>query len=115
MITIRLKNILASILALTPLASAYASGPGLQMLNMWDLFVEQIFGSFWPAVAFLAFIMFIILMLGGISFYTVIIFESYFIMAMGLGYGYPIFAFPVLVGSIIYLIWQVFKLIFENR
>lgn len=107
--------LLASLSMMLPTVSAYASGPGVGMMNLWDLFVEQIFGAFWPAVAFLAIIFFIILMLGGISFYTVIIFEAYFIMAMALGYGYPLLVFPVLAGSIIYAIWQVFKLIFENR
>jgi len=111
----KIKLVLVSLLALLPIASAYASGPLVGMLNLWDLFVEQIFGSFWPAVLFIAIIFFIILILGGISFYTVIIFELYFIMAMAIGYGYPILVFPVLLFSIIYAIWQVFKLIFENR
>jgi len=107
--------LLASLLLILPTVSAYASGPGVGLMNLWDLFVEQIFGSFWAAVIFIAVIFFIILMLGGISFYTVIIFEAYFIMAMGIGYGYPIFVFPILVVSVLYLTWQVFKLVFENR
>jgi hypothetical protein len=117
MITTRIKTIFASILAfaILPLVNAYASGPGVGMMNFWDILVENLFGSFWPAVLFLAIIFFIILMLGGISFYTVIIFEAYFFLAMAIGYGYSIFVFPVLVFSFIYLIWQVFKLIFENR
>jgi len=115
MISTRIKLALASVLALLPTVSAYASGPGVGMMNLWDLFVEQIFGSFWPAVLFLAIIFFIILMLGGISFYTVIIFEAYFILAMAIGYGYPIVVFPLLAGSVIYATWQIFKLFFENR
>jgi len=111
----KIKLVLVSLLALLPIVNAYPSGPLVEMLNLWDLFVEQIFGSFWPAVLFIAIIFFIILILGGISFYTVIIFELYFIMAMAIGYGYPILVFPVLLFSIIYAIWQVFKLIFENR
>lgn len=115
MINQRIKTALISLLALLPTASAYASGPGVGAMNLWDIFVEQIFGSFWPAVLFIALIFFIILMLGGISFYTVIIVEIYFLMAMAIGYGYPILVFPVLAGSIIYVTWQVFKLFFENR
>ena len=117
MINKKIKSAIATLLALAmiPLTSAYASGPLVGMMNLWDLFVEQIFGSFWPAVIFIALIFFIILILGGISFYTVIIFEIYFLLAMAIGYGYPIFVFPLLVGSIIYAIWQVFKLFFENR
>jgi len=102
-------------LVLLPFVNAYASGPQVTMLNPWDIFVENIFGAFWPAIIFIAIFFFIILMLGGISFYTVLIFEMYFIMAMAIGYGYPILVFPVLAGGIIYLIWQVFKLVFENR
>jgi len=115
MISTKIKTALISLLALLPTVSAYASGPGVGMMNLWDVFVEQIFGSFWAAVLFLAIIFFIILMLGGISFYTVIIFEVYFLLAMAIGYGYPIFIFPVLAGSIIYATWQIFKLFFENR
>lgn len=115
MISHKIKTALVSLLALLPTVSAYASGPGVGMINLWDLFVEQIFGAFWPAVIFIGVIFFIILMLGGISLYTVIIFEAYYIMAMAIGYGYPILIFPLLVGSIIYLIWQVFKLLLENR
>lgn len=114
----KMKTILATMMAYAtsiPFVSAYASGPQVSMFNPWDIFVENIFGAFWPAVIFIAVFFFIILMLGGISFYTVLIFEAYFIMAMAIGYGYPILVFPVLVGGIIYFIWQVFKLIFENR
>lgn len=115
MISQKIKIALVSLLALLPTASAYASGPGVGMMNLWDIFVEQIFGSFWPAVLFIAFVFFILLMLGGISFYTVIIFEIYFLMCMAIGYGYPFLVAFVLIGSIIYLTWQVFKLFFENR
>ena len=107
--------LLPIILSALPVVSAYASGPGVGLMNLWDIFVEQMFGAFWPAVLFLAIIFFLILMLGGISLYTVIIFESYFILAMSIGYGYPLLVFPLLAGSLIYATWQIFKLFFENR
>jgi|WetSurMetagenome_2_1015567.scaffolds.fasta_scaffold35926_3 hypothetical protein len=111
----KIIGLTVALLVLLPIVSAYASGPGVGMMNLWDIFVENIFGSFWPAVIFIAVIFLIILMLGGISFYTVIIFEGYFILAMAIGYGYSILVFPLLLTSVIAFIWQIFKLIFENR
>lgn len=84
------------------------------MMNLWDLFVEQLFGSFWIAVAFIALIFFIILMLGGISYYTIIIFMMYFLLAMTIGYGYPLIAVVISTFGTMYLVYQVFKW-WENR
>lgn len=84
------------------------------MLNLWDLFVQYLFGSFWLAVAFIALIFFVILMLGGISYYTVIIFMIYFVLAMAIGYGYPLITAAIAVFSTMYLIYQTFKWL-ENR
>jgi uncharacterized protein YybS (DUF2232 family) len=87
---------------------------GFPMLNMWDLFVEYLFGSFWLAIAFLILMFFLILMLGGISYYTVIIFLLYFILAMTIGYGYPLFTVAIAIFGTMYCIYQVFKWL-ENR
>jgi hypothetical protein len=87
---------------------------GFPMLNMWDLFVEYLFGSFWIAVAFIALIFFTILMLGSISYYTVIIFLLYFLLAMCIGYGYPLISVAFAVMGTMYVIYQVFKFL-ENR
>jgi hypothetical protein len=98
-----------------PLVSSYASGPFTQMINLWDLFVEQMFGSFWAAVIFLMIIFMILLALGGISLYTNIIFNLYFILAMAIGYGYPLFVFPLILGAFLYFMFQAIKLFMENR
>lgn len=87
---------------------------GFPMLNLWDLFVQYLFGSFWLAVAFIALIFFVILMLGGISYYTVIIFMIYFLLAMTIGYGYPLITVAISIFGTMYLIYQVFKYL-ENR
>lgn len=115
MISNRIKIVLVSLLAMLPTVAAYTSGPTLGLLNLWDLLVEQMFGAFWPAVLFLMVIFFILLMMGGISLYTNIIFQVYFLFAMAIGYGYSIFIFPVLLGSFIYCAWQIIKWIGENR
>jgi len=84
------------------------------MLNLWDLFVEQLFGSFWLAVGFISLIFFIILMLGGISYYTVIIFMLYFVLAMTIGYGYPLITALIAIAGSIYMYYQIFKW-WDNR
>ena len=87
---------------------------GFPMLNLWDLFVENLFGSFWIAIAFIGLIFFIILMLGGISYYTIIIFMMYYLLAMTIGYGYPLVAVAISTFGSMYLVYQVFKW-WENR
>lgn len=84
------------------------------MINLWDLFVEYMFGSFWLAVFFIALIFFIILMLGGISYYTVIIFMLYYFTAMAIGYGYPLITVAVAAFALIYMLYQIFRVL-ENR
>lgn len=87
---------------------------GFPMINLWELFVENLFGSFWLAVAFIALIFFVILMLGGISYYTVIIFMIYYLLAMTIGYGYPLITAVIAIFGTMYLIYQTFKW-WENR
>ena len=58
-----------------------------KIIDIYGLFIEQIFGSFFSAVLGIAFIMFIILILGNVSPYSAIWFEYMFLMAMGIGYG----------------------------
>lgn len=87
---------------------------GFPMINLWDLFVEYLFGSFWVAVMFIILIFFVILMLGGVSYYTVIIFIMYFLLAMAIGYGYPLITVAIAVFGTMYLVYQGFKWL-ENR
>lgn len=112
---IRVRNLIRKpillTLALIPMFSLiqhYYALP-FPMLNLWDLFVEYIFGSYWIAILFIAMIFFVILMLGSVSFYTVIIFMIYFFLAMALGYGYPLITVAIAVFGTMYLIYQFFK------
>lgn len=98
--------------AILPSVSAYVQASNTW--GPWDIFVENIFGAFWPAVIAIAFFFFIILMLGGISLYTIIIFECYFLFGMSLGYGYPIISVAITAVIIIMAIWQFIKF-GENR
>lgn len=104
--------ILTTFLFVTPVVTSYALD--IPLMNLWDLFVEQVFGNFLIAILFLGLIFFLILMLGGVSYFSIILFEAYFYLAMALGYGYGIVALAVSVFGIGYLIFQVIKWM-ENR
>lgn len=67
------------------------------MMDLWTLFVENIFGGFWISVGGLLIVMAIILMIGGVSFLTVIIFGMFFILSMAIGYGHPIVTIPIVI------------------
>jgi len=67
------------------------------MMDLWTLLVENLFGGFWISVVGLIVIMAIILMMGGVSFLTVIIFSTFFILSMTIGYGHPIITIPIVI------------------
>jgi len=102
------------LLALLPILGLSFYALPFPMLNLWDLFIGNLFGSFWLAVFFIALIFFIILMLGGISYYTVIIFMLYYFFAMAFGYGYPLITGLIMIFALIYMMYQIFRLL-ENR
>jgi hypothetical protein len=82
---------------------------GFPMINLWDLFVENLFGSFFIAVLFIALIYFIILILAGISYYTIIIFLMFYALAMAIGYGIPIITVIVTTFAVMYFMYQMLK------
>jgi len=112
----KIRNPILIVLALIPMITLFQNYYSLSfpMLSLWELFVEQIFGSFWVAVLFISLIFFIILMLGSISFYTVIIFMLYFYLAMAIGYGYPLITVSIAIFGTVYLLFQGFRWM-ENR
>ena len=67
------------------------------MMDLWSLFVENIFGGFWLSIGGILVVMNIILMMGGVGFLTVIIFSAFFILAMAIGYGHPIITIPIVI------------------
>jgi hypothetical protein len=63
----------------------------VQVLDYWDLFVNNVFGGFWLAVFGILLLLFIIMgVLGRISIYSVTWYCLMFMLAMGLGYSYVI-------------------------
>jgi hypothetical protein len=61
----------------------------VQPLDLWTLFVVNIFGNFWLAVIGLLLLIFIIMgVLGRISIYTTTWYMTMFVFSMALGYGY---------------------------
>jgi len=105
---------LFGVIALAMIPVTLASGEGLPMMNLWDLFVEQMFGNFWIAVIFIGAIYFTILMLSGISAYTNLIVMYYYFLAMAIGYGQTMFVVLFMLGGLASVIWQVIKWM-ENR
>jgi len=67
------------------------------MIDLWTLLVENTFGGFWISVIGLLAVMGIILMSGGLSFLTIIVFSAFFILSMAIGYGHPIITIPLAI------------------
>lgn len=89
------------------LVSAYTTP--LNMPSLWDVFVEQIFGSFWVAVLFIAMFFMIIFMIGKVNFYTSLVFIMEFFLAMALGYGNALVAFAIIMFGAVGLLYQFWK------
>jgi len=60
------------------------------MIDLWTLFVVNLFQGFWLAVIGLVVLFWIIMVIGRVSQVTIFNFLSIFILAMALGYGYEI-------------------------
>jgi hypothetical protein len=105
----QVKKPVLMVLAILPILGIMMYALPFPMIDLWTLFVENLFGSFWIAIFFIALLFFIILMLGGISYYTVIIFMMYYFLAMSIGYGNALLTVPIAIFSLIYCMFQVFK------
>ena len=75
--------------------------------DLFELFVENVFGSLWVAIGSLAFIQFLILALGGVSSYSMMIFVGVFLLAMTLGSGYLIISVPIILGIVAWSVFQI--------
>jgi len=99
--------ILFGMLLFMPLVSAYAIT--FPAFDLYEVFVENVFGNFWIAVFGLAAIIFIILALvGGLSSLTSMTYCGLFILSMAIGYGMAIITIP-LWGFIMF--WSITQLI----
>ena len=77
-------------------------------LDLWDLFVNNIFGGFIMAVAGITLLIFIIMgILGRMSIYSTTWYCIMFLLAMGLGYGYAITSIAITLMLIISLIFSI--------
>lgn len=94
---------------LIPMVSAYPLG--LPIMNLWDVFVENVFGTFWISIAALCGIMFIILLLGGISVWTNLTYQAIFVLAMVVGYGQAIITIPLWTGVMSWTFSQIIQFI----
>ena len=78
-------------------------------LDLFTLFVNYTFGSFWLAVVGLCFLFFVILgPFGKVSIYTVGWFNVLFILCMTLGYAHVLFATLINLVVLIYF-WFSYK------
>ena len=67
------------------------------MIDLWELLVVDIFGSFWLAVLGMVFIMWIIFVIGKVSQVTSLNFLSIFILALCVGYGYSLISIALTI------------------
>jgi len=67
------------------------------MMDLWTLIVVNMFQSFWMAVIAVAFLMWIIFVVSGVSQVTSLNFLSIFIMAMAIGYGFSLISIGITV------------------
>lgn len=76
-------------------------------LDLWTLFVDNVFGGFWIAVLGILIVMFIIMgPLGRMSIYSVTWYCVGFLLAMSLGYGMIILNILITLGIIIAFIFS---------
>lgn len=76
------------------------------LMNLWDLFVENVAGGFWLSVVILTIIILIILALGGLSGFTILTYLTLFFVAMAYGYGYPLINVLVFAIALYYAVSQ---------
>lgn len=81
------------------------------MMDLWTLLIENVFGGFWITMGALAMIFFIILIIGGVSLWTILVFMGTFLLSMTIGYGHPIITVPIVIFILLYFVFEVFGFI----
>ena len=81
------------------------------MPDLWTVMVEMIFGGFWLSIVGLCLLFSVILMLGGLSSFSIMTFCLSFVLVMVMGYGYPIITIPLVTLIIGWSMFQIYKLI----
>ena len=72
------------------------------MMDLYTLLVMNIAGGFWMSIAYLMVIFMILFAMGGVSFFSVIIFMGVFLFTMGLGYFVPSMVVFFVVAAFVY-------------
>ena len=75
-------------------------------MNLYDLFVENVFGGFWTSVTGFVFIFLIILAVGAVSSYSIGFFMMMFLLAMAIGYGNSLISVPIAMGIFAWTLYQ---------
>lgn len=81
------------------------------MISLWELLVVNMFGSFWLAVFGIAFIMYIIMVVGRVSQVTIFNFLSIFVLSMAIGYAYASIAILITILLLIVHLFAIPRLI----
>ena len=81
------------------------------MIDLWQLLVVNLFGSFWMAVLGIAFVMYIIMVICKVSQVTSLNFLSIFILAMAIGYSYLLVAMLITILLFIVHLFSIHRLI----
>lgn len=77
------------------------------VVDLYALFVEQVFGGFWISTVALAGLIMIIFMLGGVSMWTGLIYDGVFLLCMGIGWGTSIISIFISVAVLFYFFMEV--------
>ena len=75
-------------------------------LDIYALVIEQVAGSWWLGVLGLMVIFAIIMVMGNVSFYTTIVFNSFFLLAIAIGYGYPLVTIPLAISIFGFFVYE---------
>jgi hypothetical protein len=102
--------IIGTALLFLPLVSAYSVT--FPAPDLYNVFVETIFGGFWISVVGLVGIMFIIMgLIGGLSPLTTMTYCGIFVLSMAIGYGQPLIIVPMWAMIMFWSITQVLRLV----
>ena len=96
------------IFALLALPGVLAYPLGIEMLDLYSVMVEYLFGSFWMAIFVLMAIFFVILaLIGGLSLFTTVQFVMIFLVAMMIGYSRE----TAVIAWVALIAWSIFQVV----
>jgi len=84
------------------------------MFSIYDLFVNDVFGGFWLSTIGLSFIFSMMLLFGGVSSFSMLIFVGIFLLAMSMGYGVSLISVLIFFMSLSWAALEILRY-FEER